>query len=438
MASPLPTPSRRAVLGAGGALGLAGLLAACGGSSGSGSASGGGGGASSGDLRVWFMKDSVSDTAMDWLKTTFEQQNPGSTLTYEIQVWDGIVPKLQTSLASADSTPDIIELGNTQAPTFCAVGALEDLSDIKADLGGDQLTQSLVDLGSFEDKMYAAPFYAGSRIFFYRKDLFEAAGVAVPTTIDDLTAAATTLQQANAGTPGFSGLYLPGISWQSCIAWLFTNGALLASQDGDTWKGGLSTPEGQASLTQLQQLWKTGSASGTVTDSTTASQPFVPFNTGETAMFFGFNWHLKSIDPALVEAGKVGYFGFPPVSAGGVGKPFAGGSNVAVSASSSKKDLAKKAMQLIFAKEFQEYFATEGGWVPGNLQYASALGSDELSTLTTEAVKNSVGTPAAKNWALVEGAKTVDDFYVAMGAGKDPVSLAAAADAAIEKVLNQS
>lgn len=435
MASVPLTPSRRAVLGAGGALGLAGLLAACGGGSGS---SASGGGSATGDLRVWFMKDSVSDTAMDWLKKTFEAQNPGSTLTYEIQVWDGIVPKLQTSLASADSTPDIIELGNTQAPTFCAVGALEDLSGMESELGGSDLTQSLVELGSFEDKMYAAPFYAGSRIFFYRKDLFEAAGVSVPTTIAELTTAATTLQQANAATTGFSGLYLPGISWQSCIAWLFTNGALLAKQDGDTWKGGLSSPEGQASLAQLQELWKSGSTSGTVTDSTTASQPFVPFNTGETAMFFGFNWHLKSIDKALVDAGKVGYFGFPPVTAGGVGKPFAGGSNVAISASSAKKDLAKKAMQLIFAKEFQEYFATEGGWVPGNLKYAAALGSDELSTLTTAAVKNSVGTPAAKNWALVEGAKTVDDFYVAMGAGKDPVSLAAAADAAIEKVLNQA
>jgi N,N'-diacetylchitobiose transport system substrate-binding protein len=430
------TPSRRTVLGLGGALGLTGLLAACGGSSGSSSASGGG--SSSGELRVWFMKDSVSQKGMDWLKSTFEEQNPGSKLTYEIQVWDGIVPKLQTALASADSTPDIIELGNTQAPTFCAVGALEDLSDLQGDLGGDDLTKSLVDLGSYDGKMYAAPFYAGSRIFFYRKDLFAAAGVAVPTTIDELTAAATTLQQANASTPNFSGIYLPGISWQSCIAWLFTNGGLLASQSGDTWKGGLSTPEAQKSLQQLQAIWKTGSTSGTVTDSTTASQPFVPFNTNETAMFFGFNWHLKSIDQAMVSADEVGYFGFPPAAAGGVGKPFAGGSNVAISASSSKKDLAKKAMKLIFAKDFQEAFATEGGWVPGNLSYATALGSDELSTLTTAAVKNSVGTPAAKNWALVEGAKTVDDFYVAMGAGKDPVSLAAAADAAMEKVLNQA
>lgn len=425
--------TRRTALGLGGALGLTGLLAACGGSGTSSSGSGG-----SGNLRVWFMKDSVSEDAMAWLKSAFESKHPGSKLTYEIQVWDGIVSKLQTALASADSTPDIIELGNTQAPTFCAVGALADLSGLKAELGGDDLTKSLVDLGSYEDKMYAAPFYAGSRIFFYRKDMFDAAGVAVPTTIDELTAAATKLQQANAASPNFSALYLPGIAWQSCIAWLFTHDGRLATEEGGKWSGGLSSDESQAAIAQLQALWKTGSTSGTVTDSTTASQPYVPFNTGETAMFFGFNWHLSSIDKALVDAGKVGYFGFPPVAAGGVGHPFAGGSNVAISGKTQNKDLATAALKLIFAKEFQELFATKGGWVPGNLRYAAALGNDELSVLTTEAVKNSVGTPAARNWALVESAKTVDDFFVAMGAGKDPVSTAAAADAKITKILNQS
>lgn len=427
--------TRRTALGLGGAVGVSALLAAC---SATGSSSTGGSSVEKADLRVWFMKDSVSDVAMEWLKTTFEANNPGSTLTYEIQVWDGIVSKLQTALASPDSTPDIIELGNTQAPTFCAVGALLDLTDLKSELGGDNLTQSLVDLGSYEDKMFAAPFYAGSRVFFYRKDLFEAAGATIPSTIDELTATAAKLQQANASTPNFSGLWLPGIASQMCFAWQFSNGGRLATEKDGKWTAGLSSPESQKAISQLQQVWTTGSTAGSVTDSTTAGQPFVPFNTNETAMFFGFNWHLANIDAALVDAGKVGYFGFPPAEAGGVGNPFAGGSNVAISAKSKAQNLAKEAMKLIFSKDFQEYFATEGGWVPGNLEYAAALGDDDLAKLTTDAVKNSVGTPAAKNWALVESAKTVDDFFVSMAAGGDPVSGAAAADKKITEILNQS
>ncbi|NQX11740.1 extracellular solute-binding protein [Microbacteriaceae bacterium VKM Ac-2855] len=426
--------SRRTALGLGGALGMTALLAACSSTASSGTSS-----AATADLRVWFMQDSVSDVAMEWLKTTFEANNPGSTLTYELQVWDGIVSKLQTALASADSTPDIIELGNTQAPTFCSVGALLDLTDMQEELGGDNLTQSLVTLGSYDDKMFAAPFYAGSRIFFYRKDWFDQLGLAIPTTIDELTAVATALQTANpGGNANFSALYLPGIAWQSEIAWLFTNGGRIAKQDGDKWVADLSSDDSQAAFTQLQELWASGSTSGTVTDATTASAAYVPFNAGETGMFFGFNWHLSSVDPQLVADGKVGYFGFPGVEASEAGNPFAGGSNVAISGKSKSQNLAKEALKLIFAKEFQEYFATEGGWVPGNLEYATALGDDDLATLTTEAVKNSVGTPAAKNWALVESAKTVDDFFVALGAGGDPVALAKAADEKINTILNQS
>ena len=424
--------TRQTAMRVGGAVTLIALLAGCSTSTAS------GGGAETADLRVWMMNNSVSEPARDWLKATFEEQHPGSTLTIEIQQWDGIVSKLQTSLASAESTPDIIEFGNTQAPTFASVGALLSLDDMKKDLGGDSLTQSLVELGSYDGTMYAAPFYAGSRLFYYRKDMFKAAGVAVPTTIDELTAAAATLQKANAPTiPNFSGMYLPGISWQQALAWQFTNGSRLATEEGGTWKGALSSPESQKALSQLQEVWQTGSTAGTITDGVIAEQPWLPFNSGETAMFFGYNWHLDKIDPALIESDKVGYFGFPAAEVGGVGSPFAGGSNIAISAKSKNQDLAKDALALIFSKPFQEFFATEGGWVPGNLDYATALGDDELAVLTTDAVRNSVGTPAAENWALVESARVIEDFYVAIASGGDIKALAAAADERLTSLLNQ-
>ncbi|UVY84464.1 extracellular solute-binding protein [Brachybacterium sp. NBEC-018] len=428
--------TRRHALGAGGALGLAAALAACG------SDTGGGDGGTpeltdeGNDLTVWFMKDSVSEKAMDWLKSAYEEKT-GGTLTYEIQVWEGIVSKLQTSLASTSSTPDIIELGNTQAPTFCAVGALLNLDDLEEDLGGDSLTQSLVELGSFDGSLYAAPFYAGSRVFFYRKDWFEELGLEVPTTIEQLTSVATTLHEANpGGNADFSGLWLPGIGAQQCYAWLFTNGGRIATEADGKWAADLSSEESQAAFAQVQEIWSKASRAGSVTDPTTGGELHVPFNAEEAGMIFGFNWQYKSIDDKLKD--KVGFFGFPGVEEGGTGHPFAGGSNVAISASSQKQTAAVEALKLIFAKEFQEFFATEGGWVPGNIDHASALGDDDLATLTAQAVENSVGTPAAANWALVEGARTLDDFFVALAGGGDPVSLATTADASITDMLNKS
>lgn len=427
------TLSRRHVLGAGGAVGLAAALSACGGGS-----SGGGSGELTDqdkDLTIWFMKDSVSEKALDWLKSEYKEK-VGGTITYEIQVWEGIVSKLQTSLASKTSTPDIIELGNTQAPTFCSVGALLSLEDYKSDLGGDNLTSSLVELGSFEDTLYAAPFYAGSRVFFYRKDWFDQLGLSIPTTVEELFTVAKSLNDANPPQkPGFSGLWLPGIGAQQCYAWLFTNGGRIAAKSGDAWAADLSGTASQTAFGQLQQIWTEASTAGSVTDPTTGSALHVPFNAEETGLIFGFNWQYKSIDASLQD--KVGFFGFPPVSAGDTGHPFAGGSNVAISANSQKQTSAVEALKLIFAKEFQEFFATEGGWVPGNVEYAAALGDDDLAKLTAEAVKNSVGTPAAANWALVEAARTLDDLFVGLAGGGDPVALAKKADSSITDMLNK-
>ncbi|MGV2903971.1 sugar ABC transporter substrate-binding protein, partial [Microbacterium sp. AGC62] len=101
--------ARRTLIAA--AASLAAVLAVTGCSSGTGND---GGDADSGDLRVWLMQDSVSEDAVAWLEEEFAAQNPGSTLTVEMQPWDDIVSRLQTSLASESETPDIVEIGNTK------------------------------------------------------------------------------------------------------------------------------------------------------------------------------------------------------------------------------------------------------------------------------------------------------------------------------------
>ena len=77
-----------------------------------------GGGPKTADIRVWLNGPDTPQDARDWLKKTFEEQNPGSTLTIEEQQWEGLVEKLTTSLSSDSETPDVVEVGNTQAPTF--------------------------------------------------------------------------------------------------------------------------------------------------------------------------------------------------------------------------------------------------------------------------------------------------------------------------------
>ena len=117
-------------------------LAACG-SDDDGSSTDDDGGAESADIRVWLNGTDTPQEARDWLKKTFEEDNPGSTLTIEQQEWDGLVEKLTTALSSESETPDVVEIGNTQAPTFTSAGAFAPLTDELDDLGGDDLLPGL-------------------------------------------------------------------------------------------------------------------------------------------------------------------------------------------------------------------------------------------------------------------------------------------------------
>lgn len=388
-----------------------------------------------GDLRIWFMQDSVSPEAVQWLTDEFAAQNPGSTLTVEMQPWADIVSRLLTSLASKSETPDIVELGNTKTATFAAVGALADITDIYDQVDGPELIPSFVQAATLNDKIYAYPLYAGTSVVFYRTDLFEKAGIARPETLDELVAAAATLQEANPdGTEGFKGIYFPVVDVHGLEGWLFSHEANYAHEQDGKWVSGLNSDGAKAALAQLQQVWTT-SALGALDARETAGNPWIPYNNGEVGIFSFRVFAQQNISDELRDVTAV--MALPPVEAGGQSHQFLGGSNVAISANSSKQDLAKKAMTLIMSEAFLTQLAEDAGWVPGNTTYASAIPDGLVpATLQQQIAETSSLTPAAPNWAIVEGNNTPIDLFTSVAKGENIDDVTARIGASIEATLN--
>jgi N,N'-diacetylchitobiose transport system substrate-binding protein len=434
----------------------AGLLAvsACG------SSDGGGDGNTnaepeSGDLRLWLNGTDTPQELRDYLIETFEDENPGSTLTIEEQDWNGLVPRLQTALASEEQTPDLVEIGNTQSATFTNAGAFSDITDLYDELGGDKLLPGFVEAGSVDDTVFAVPYYSGARAVFYNKDFFAAAGVEVPTTLEEFAEAAEKLQAANpAGTANFSGFWFPGQDWYNGIAWIYSAGGDLAVKDGDEWKGALSSPESQEGLAAVQELFTSATAAPKDADS---NEPWVPFNNGESAMFSAPTWARWSIDLPECNKGvapedesdaanalraeqqacneeKTGVFPLPGPD-GDAATVFAGGSNIAIPAKSQHQELAKNLLRIMFSEEFQMMLA-ENGLIPGNTDYADALGDDPYAQAARAAAVDAKLTPAAEKWADVEGARILEDFFQEIAAGADPMEAAEKADQLIADTLN--
>jgi ABC-type glycerol-3-phosphate transport system substrate-binding protein len=86
------------------------------------------------------------------------------------------------ALSSHKNLPDVIEFNRTQIAEFALSGALRDLSDIVSPVKND-LYAGAVQLASYQGKFVGVPFQVKSKLFYYRADLFDQAGI----TLDDLS-----------------------------------------------------------------------------------------------------------------------------------------------------------------------------------------------------------------------------------------------------------
>lgn len=396
------------------------------------------------DITFWVMGGDTPQALRDYLVTEYAAATDGGTLTIEQQDWADALSKLTTQLPDAENTPDVVEVGNTWAPTFSNVGAFSDLSDLHDELGGDKLLKSFVDVGSVDGKVYAEPYYFGSRYIFYRKDVWAAAGLSVPATLAEFNESVAALK-----TAGQSGFYLGGEDWRNGISWIFANGGELATVDGTTWSSSLSDPNTIEGLTQLQALFQNASlAPVTEADST----PWVNINNNATTgapeaatiIAPGWaHWSIGDITPDPADDTKTiatwndatfGVFSLPGVD-GGVAPVFAGGSNIAISAASKNQSASRTLLKIIFSEEFQTLLG-QNGLGPANLDYVSALGDDQFAKTLVESATGSKLTPAAPGWAAVEGSGLLEEFFGKVNAGGDIEALAAEYDAKIDELIN--
>ena len=391
--------------------------------------------AETGDIRVWLVGTDTPPEAREYLKTTFEKENPGSTLTIEEQAWGGLVDLLTTSLSGSDS-PDVVEVGNTQAAAFTSAGAFLDLTEDYDSLGGDDLLPGFVEAGSYDGKFYAAPLYSGARLVFYKKDALADAGLEVPTTLDEYIANGEELATKN---PGKSGIWWPGQDWYNALPYIWENGGDIATFSDGTWKAQFSSAESIAGLKQVQEVMTKASKAPKDANET---NPQVGYCEGSTLQLSAPSWVKWSIlagEDAEVpgcpdEEKNLGVYALPGKD-GGAAQVFAGGSNIAVSAKSAHPTLAKKALAIILSDEFQTIYG-KGGLVPAKLSLADTLGTDEVAQAIAAAAGNARLTPASPKWADVEASGVLTDFFVQIAQGGNVEELAEALDGNINEILN--
>jgi sorbitol/mannitol transport system substrate-binding protein len=108
------------------------------------------------------------------------EQDTGNTLNWVVLEENVLRQRVTTDIATGGGQFDVITIGSYEAPIWGKQGWLVGLDDLGEDYDYDDLIPTVVNALSYEGTLFAVPFYAESSFTFYRKDLFDEAGLTMP------------------------------------------------------------------------------------------------------------------------------------------------------------------------------------------------------------------------------------------------------------------
>ena len=226
---------------------------------------------------------------------------------------------------------------------------------------------AIIENNTVDGKLVAVPWFTDAGLLYYRTDLLEKYGLELPTTWDDVTTAAQTIQEGErASTPTFTGFAWQGAAYEglTCngLEWQVANGGgFIVETDGTV---SINNPQAIAAFERARGWVNSITPQGVV--NWQELDTFNTFTTGSAA--FARNWpYMYSASQAAGSTivGKVGVSALPAGTGDGA-RPAdcLGGWNMFVSSFSTKQDAAVEFMKYMTSAGVQRSFAIENSHTP--------------------------------------------------------------------------
>jgi multiple sugar transport system substrate-binding protein len=256
---------------------------------------------------VWnYSLDTIQDNARK-----FEAENPGIKVNITDYTWpdyhDSMVLRFR-----GGTTTDVAYVGQDWLPAWAAAGFLAPLDDVApadvlSDLKSDMAGFSLSDM-TYKEKLYGLPYYADTISFLYNKKVLEDAGIAVPTTWDEVTAAAEKLKAGGMEHPIVYEFdqELPNF-WDAFVAQSYGRGGELF----DAEQRALFADPANPAYKQLE--WLADAFKKDLVQQETHESKVIPsMNTGKHAFTVVYNYVLAAMNNAA-EQPLAGQFALAPM-----------------------------------------------------------------------------------------------------------------------------
>jgi multiple sugar transport system substrate-binding protein len=195
----------------------------------------GGGDAAGGSIKVWIQEDLPDRVAATQAIVDTFTESSGIEVDL-VPVAEDQFNQLLTSSAAAGDLPDVI--GGVSLPQVRTLSANELLNtdviaDVMETLDPSTFSERALELTADGDTQLAVPSESWAQLLYYRKDLFDKAGLEAPTSYETILAAAEALDSPQLA--GFVGATAPGDAFteQTFEHVALGNGCQLVDDEGE-------------------------------------------------------------------------------------------------------------------------------------------------------------------------------------------------------------
>ncbi|WP_328899882.1 MULTISPECIES: extracellular solute-binding protein [unclassified Streptomyces] len=294
-----------------------------------------GGSKSSGELSgtvTWWDTSTAGseDKVFKKIAEGFEKLHPKVDVKYVNVPFGDAQNKFKNAAQAGSGAPDVIRSEVAWTPEFADLGYLAPLDGTPALQKQDDFLKQAAASTKYNGKTYAVPQVIDSMGIFYNKKMFKAAGVEVPTTIDELK---TVSKKIKAKT-GKTGFYLRGDDAYWFLSFLYGEGGDMVNAADKAVT--IDDAAGVKAMKVVKDLVDSGAAKTDATDGWENMQ--ASFKNGDVAMMINGPWAVADTYTGKEFKDKAN-LGVAPVPSGSAaqGAP-QGGHNLAVYAGSKNLD----------------------------------------------------------------------------------------------------
>jgi len=318
------------------------------------------------EITFWHAMSGANEEAIQKITDNFMAQNKNVTVKLENQgKYLELFDKLMAS-AKSGQMPTISQVYSNRLSWYVSKDLVADLKPYMADGETGFTKEDYSDIpemfladGIWNDKQFAMPFNKSQMVLYYNVEMFEKAGVKVPTNWEEWKSAAKklTVDENGDGEPEVYGCVFANNLSTDIAPWLKQAGG--ATMNEETNELYFDTPETKTAVEFLNSMMQAKIARLAGDD----SNANVPLQDGRAAMCVASTSALPYIEEGTIEGIKIDAAALP----GNItDDQLYYGTNVAVfdKATDMQKQAAWEYIKFLTSTENTAYFAAETGYIP--------------------------------------------------------------------------